>query len=206
MGKRTSETKEQSNMPGGAEDFGEPLLRSLHEKVLLSIIDAYPSADQAPVGSVKHSLVREKRLRQASQALFGYTTNGRPPDFHRPALLHMARLYNLDRWAVFQRRHGFQVPPAAAPKPRSVRSLAQQVAKEFYPDDDTNIFETLKRRFSKQIDYWRHLDDTHDDVAEEVEGQCIVAFASAAEKVGIKMRPAISYSAQLRRPLRREGG
>lgn len=159
--------------------------RLFEERLLLSIIDAYPTS-KADDSEARKERERELRLQRAMQALFGETRKGRRRDPDQPALLWMAREHYRDRaqkntqalnlWLGLSRN----VEEVAI---RSDRELAGAASCRFYGGKD--VSERLRKKFARQRELLTLVECSADYIHETQETQLLDKIRELLARAGI---------------------
>lgn len=169
---------------------GPDVRRSFEELLLLAIIDAHPASGKAVSGASAFAQ-RERRLKQAMNALFGETTSlkGEQKKDTRAAL----RWMGAERYRDLGIRTLKQFHPNSnrfkGHKERSNTKLAEQAVELFFSSQAKTITQSLRKEFAKEEAYWIQIAQTHDDVHETLENQILTKVSDLLEKAGIRTKP-----------------
>lgn len=168
---------------------GPSVRRSFEELLLLSIIDAYPPAGK-PVSGASARAQRERRLKEAMNALFGRVISLRGEQARETT--------EALRWMGAERYRDLGIRTLKEFNPdserfknhheRSDRALAREAEKLFFDNQEEAIIETLRKQFAKQERYWITIAQMHDDVHETIETQLLIKILELLEKGGVNTK------------------
>lgn len=160
-------------------DYGEVVGRCFVDKLLLSVIDAYPDPTTSPASAARR---RRARLREAKQALFGGSNpEGRPSDSDEASLRWMGS----ERYKDLARRDMAKLKGQLVPRPRSERELVDQAVARFNHPGSSG--ERLRKKFSDQREKWLATAMLHDDVPEQLDFNALEAIEKILSAQGIAM-------------------
>jgi hypothetical protein len=171
---------------GTGPAYGRPFL----ERLLLSLIDAYPNRQvQNLPDHILHD--REARLRAAMEALFNEKPTQKLLDNaalfwmaeqHRDDLVRSSRVWKA-RAAQFSK-----LKDSVLERPRSARELAQEASEKFYPKI-TDKSERLRKKWQRQKQRWLDLERYHDDLPESFETQVLARIWLELAKAKVAVVP-----------------
>lgn len=163
---------------------GDAVMASFEDQFLLSVIDAHrPDA----MSDAAWLLARAERLRVAKEALFGRAPQtGRQTLDDAKALRWMAAEQRRDEGRSFMQRLAEGAPVEAEAKARSIRDLAKQASRRFFPSM-SDASERLRKKYSAEKDYWLEIADTHDDVAESLQYHALIQVQEILQRFGVNM-------------------
>jgi hypothetical protein len=160
--------------------YGEAVGRSFEEKLLLAIIDAYPDlVERSPAAKMQRRL---ERLRAAKEALFGIVHDeGRPLASDLRVLRWMGAEHHSDRARVGLAK----IRGTESPKIRTMRKLADEAVGRF--GLPANQSERLRKKFRRQKEKWLAVEESHDDVPEQLELGSLHSVQKVLVRYDIKM-------------------
>jgi hypothetical protein len=170
--------------------MGPQVRRSFEDRLLLAILDGHPTCDREDSEARKEE-ERERRLKSAKNALFGTQENllGRQEHVDLRALRWMGAEYYRDKAFESMRRLSPQEPKWQGHKTRSIRALAEDAAKKFYPNIAGDVSERLRKKFSKEREYWLEVARIHDDVPETIETSLLDRILELLKQGGVSCVP-----------------
>ncbi len=172
-------------LAGGDADRLTPFF----ERLLLSIIDAYPTEGEKRSG-LAGQRTREDRLQTAMQALFGEAKTGRRADSDDAVLRWMASQHYRD--LAIRGLQALKSAPESektlvTPPVRSDRALAADAEGKF--SLGAGARERLRKKFSDKKDFWLAIERFHDDVPELMETWLLDEIRGLLAKADIKTVP-----------------
>lgn len=169
---------------------GPDVRRPVEELLLLAIIDAHPASGKG-VSGANALAQRERRLKDAMNALFGEATSlkGEQKKDTRTALRWMGAERHRDLGIKTLKEFHPSSERLKAHKERSITELARQAAKLFFANQGDTVTQSLRKQFSQEEEYWIEIAQTHDDVHETLENQILTKVSDLLEKAGIRINP-----------------
>ncbi|MDL2201373.1 hypothetical protein QQF51_01705 [Brucella intermedia] len=164
-------------------NYGDAVGRDFVDKLLLSLIDAYPEFADISKSPAALSKRRNERLRVAKLAVFGGTIAGGRPKVTDAYIL---RWIGNENYKDRAKQRISILKNESPPKLRSDRQLVEDAVSHFKLVESS--IERLRKKWSTEKEKWFQVALDHDDVPEQLELNALQQVQDILQRHGIVMR------------------